>query len=131
MANKLFRGFSTVTSASGRKKRDRTLYDLDLIKSDLLNHFYTRPGERSMRPDWGCLIWQWLMDPMTEGLKNRIANEAIRVCQADSRITVVEVQVTSGEHSVQVDMVLNFDPLSVIDTFSINFEQREVARWNT
>lgn len=128
MVARLFKGFSTVGS---RKDRKPAYYDVDLIKIDLLNHFNVRPGERFMRPDWGCMIWEWLMDPMTDGLQNKIANEARRICEADSRVTVMDIQVTSDEHSVQVDILLSFDPLSVVDTFAINFERREEARWNT
>lgn len=126
MALRLFKGFNTL---GAHKTRQRTFYDIDLVKIDLLKHFNTRIGERVMRPDWGCAIWDWLMDPLTEGLKAKIANEAVRICQADSRVVVQEVQVTATDKSVKVDMLLNFQPLAVFDNFSLEFERRENARW--
>ena len=39
-----YKGFSTV--AGGKSNQ---LYDLDLIKQDLINHFYTRKGERAYK----------------------------------------------------------------------------------
>mgnify|MGYP000423280205 CR=1 FL=1 len=128
MTTRYFRGFSTIPS---RKSRERIYYDLDLIKFDLLNHFNTHIGERVMRPDWGCRIWDWLMDPMTSLLKNQIILEARRICEADTRLNILEVQVVDSDHAIRVEIVLEFVPLKVVDTFAVDFERRENARWNT
>ena len=55
----LFKGFSTVDKV----RAPYTLTDADLVKRDLLNHFYTRIGERVMRPTFGSVIWDYLMEP--------------------------------------------------------------------
>ena len=39
-----YKGFSTLAGVKSNQ-----LYDLDLIKQDLINHFYTRKGERVIR----------------------------------------------------------------------------------
>lgn len=125
MATSYFRGFSTVESLKTRK---RTYYDLDLIKYDLMNHFYTRVGERVMRPEWGCRIWDWLMDPMTPSLRDDVVSEARRICEEDTRLRVLDVQVSDFDHVIRVEILLEFRPLDVIETFAIEFERREENR---
>ena len=55
----IFRGFSTVDNI----RAPYSLYDDDLVKRDLLNEFQTRKGERLMRPDFGSIIHDLLMEP--------------------------------------------------------------------
>jgi phage baseplate assembly protein W len=127
MAKRIFTGFSTRDS---HVTRQRTYYDIDLIKRDLTNHFHTRVGERVMRPTWGCRIWDYLMEPMTTTLHDDIVAEVISICQADERLKVISVDVVDEDHALRVEITLNFSPLGVIDTFAVNFERRETARWN-
>lgn len=122
MAQRIFSGYSTVnTSITGHQN----LYDVDLVKQDLTNHFQTRIGERVMRPDFGCAIWDYFMEPLTEYNRNAIVAEAIRVCEADSRLNVVNVSVSELDSGVRVELILNYVPLNVIDTFTVDFERSE------
>ena len=58
---KMSKGFSTVSLDT----ENFSLYDLDLIKQDLINHFYVRQGERLMNPTFGTIIWDLLFEPLT------------------------------------------------------------------
>ena len=62
-----YKGFSTLTS-----DKSNQLFDLDLIKQDLVNHFYTRKGERVMNPNFGSVIWDMLYEPLDEHNKELI-----------------------------------------------------------
>ena len=55
----IFKGFSTIDKV----RAPYTLTDIDLVKRDLLNHFYTKKGERLMKPNFGSIIWDLLMEP--------------------------------------------------------------------
>ena len=57
-------GFSTVDKV----KAPYSLVDGDVIVRDLLNEFYTKKGERLMRPNFGSVIWDLLMNPNTSCL---------------------------------------------------------------
>ncbi|MHB2022172.1 MAG: GPW/gp25 family protein [Mycobacteriales bacterium] len=54
----------------------------------------TAPGERVMRPQFGCRIWEMLFEPVTPNLLGLMA-EAVReaVAQWEPRVTVSEVVV--------------------------------------
>jgi uncharacterized protein len=53
----------------------------------------TAPGERLMRPQFGCAIWELLFEPVTPSLLGRI-QEAVRraVAQWEPRVEVVDVR---------------------------------------
>lgn len=119
-----FRGFS---SYNAERSRSWKYQDIDLIKRDLLNHFETRVGERVMRPDFGCAIWDWLMEPMNAALREQIINEAIRICHSDSRVEVQNVNVIEFENGIRIEISLLFVGFNVIETFYQDFEQRNTS----
>ena len=120
--NNIFVGFCTGGPAT---TRDFTYYDIDLINRDLSNAFNTRVGERVMRPDYGCKIWDYFMEQMTDGIKEIVVNEAIRICESDSRLSVNKVQVFSFDKGIQVAIELNYIPFGVVSTFYANFDARQ------
>jgi phage baseplate assembly protein W len=121
---KVFFGFSSIdTDRTGVS----TLYDIALINRDLLNAFYTRRGERVMRPDWGCRIWDWLYDPLTPLLTDMIIAEVVRICQSDSRLTVLDTQVYQSDNGIRVEMTLNYQPFNVVNSFTATFENRQTV----
>ena len=63
-----FRGFST----SGNEFATVTHTDFELVKRDLMNNLNVRKGERLMRPNFGCVIWDMLFEPFTDDLKQLI-----------------------------------------------------------
>lgn len=117
-----FRGFSTFNA---ERMRSWARYDIELIKRDLLNHFHTRIGERVMRPEFGCRIWDYLMEPMTPMLREMIVNEAVRICQSDSRVELIDVQVSEFENGIRIENTLNYVGFGVVDTFAVDFELRD------
>ena len=119
-----FTGFSTVGVSLSK---NWTLYDVPLVRRDLLNHFNTRVGERVMRPTWGCKIWDYLMEPLTSGMTDLITAEALRVCQSDQRVVVQNIQVTGLDSGVRIDLTLFYQPQNVVDSFYIDFENRQDA----
>jgi phage baseplate assembly protein W len=83
-----------------------------------------------MRPDFGCRIWDWLMEPLTDFMRDQIVAEAIRVCQYDTRVQVDNVDVGEMEHGLQISLTLTYIPLGVIDNFRVDFESNETSDYN-
>jgi hypothetical protein len=122
---KIFTGFSTAKEDSGGQ-RDWTVHDIELVKRDLLNHFNTRMGERVMRPDFGCRIWDYLMEPMTGVVHDDIVSEVQRVCQADTRVIETDINVFDFPNGIRVSMTLEYVPYGIFDTFTATFERRQI-----
>jgi phage baseplate assembly protein W len=117
-----FIGFSTQNSATTGV---RTLYDIALVNVDLMTAFQTRVGERVMRPDWGCKLWDYVMEPLTPTLREQIINEAIRICSLDTRLVMDSVQVYELDQGFRIDIQLEYLPWRVINTFTATFENNE------
>jgi phage baseplate assembly protein W len=102
----LYKGYSTKsfnysdpTTIVGTVDNDfgpYVLTDKNLIVMDLLNNFNIRKGEKLMNPDYGCLIWTRLFDPLTQELKNAIVNDVTTIINNDPRISAIN-QVTIQE----------------------------------
>ena len=69
VTSRAYRGTSTVDpNATGFN-----LYDLALIKQDIINMFHIRQGEKLENPEFGTIVWDALYEPLTEDLKEAIA----------------------------------------------------------
>lgn len=120
--SKIFVGFST---ANGVVNRNTSLYDIELIKQDLYYAFYTRVGERVMRPSYGCAIHDYFFENLTDFIREQIVDETIRICNLDSRVSIQTVNVFEMDNGIRIDMLLNFIPFGVVDTFTATFQQRQ------
>ncbi len=120
----VFTGFCSIGPAI---KRNWTYYDIDLVKRDLMVAFNTRPGERVMRPDWGCKIWEYMMEPLTDGMTALVVSEAIRICGLDSRITVQSCNAYNAGSGIRVELTLSYQPFGVVDSFYVDFDARQTT----
>lgn len=116
---KMYKGFSSVNSNT----ENFSLYDFDLIKQDLLNHFYIRQGERLMQPTFGTIIWDLLYEPLTESIKNLILQNVNEIINYDPRVNAENVIVTQYESGIQIQCTLNFIPYNVSQTIKLQFDQ--------
>ena len=119
-----FVGFNSTNTTLTRKSK---VYDADLVTADLLFAFNTRVGERVMRPDWGCAIWDYFMEPMTPILHDQIIAEATRICESDSRVNVQSITVYTIQNGIIIEFQLFYVPFNVYNTFTVTFEDAQTA----
>lgn len=120
--NITYKGFNTISESNMRNFK---LYDIELVKRDLLNHFYTRRGERIGRPEFGCIIWDYLMDTMTPGIVGIIRDDAKRICESDPRLVLNSVSVDQDNHSIIVSLNLTYKPFDVSETMRVEFNNEQ------
>lgn len=123
----VFVGFSTVNAD---QTLTTTLYDIDLINRDLNFAFKTRIGERVMRPSFGCAIWKYLENPMTQANINLIQREAIRVCSLDTRIQLQNVNVSTTDNAIEIQLTSLYLPFNVVGSFTVSFNNRQLTYYN-
>jgi phage baseplate assembly protein W len=97
-----YKGFSTTNPDN----RGSKLYDFDLIKQNILNHFNTRKGQRVMNPNFGTIIWDTLMEPLTPNIRNLLTKDIEAICTADPRVYPTQIQVNEYEQGYLIDVVL-------------------------
>ena len=93
-----------------------TIYDVNVIKADLLQLILTNPGERVMMPEYGTALRVLLFDQNDPLIYDKIKaaiNSAIAVWEP--RIVVQDVSVTdaNGNNNQELSMASNMDSNSV------------------
>ena len=114
---KIYRGFSS----NNPNARSGVLYDADLIKQDIYNHFMTTKGERVMLPDFGSIIWNYLYEPLDEQTKEAIRLDAEDIVGQDPRVVLESAEVDGFEHGIIVNLRLIILPQNVSEQMAIEF----------
>lgn len=115
-----YKGFSTVNTSS----KNPVLYDLELIKQDIINNFHIRKGEKLMNPEFGTVIWDILYEPLTDQLKEIITNDVTTIVNADPRIKVVKTIVTQKDQAIQIELTLLYLPYNIQETMQFSFDNK-------
>lgn len=116
----LYKGYSTINKNS----RKVQLTDSELIKQDLINHFYIRRGEKLMNPNFGTIIWDVLFDPYTEQLKNQIVEDVTRIANYDPRLLVESILVDQFEHGLVLELRLVYASTNEVENLKLTFDRR-------
>ena len=115
-----YKGFSSVNNKSAGNQ----LFDFDLVKQDLINHFNTRIGERVMHPEFGCIIWDLLMEPLTEAVQSQLTQNIKYICTFDPRITPTDINLTQVDGGYLVELVLTLKNTDQSGTLKLQFDQK-------
>ena len=113
-----FIGFSTIN----KKKPPYTLTDFELVKTDLLNHFSTRKGERVMLPGFGTIIYDLLMDPLDDTTRELIIEDATRVIEQEPRVKIDSIKLSEHDSTILVETQLTYLPNGVTEELAIQFD---------
>ena len=114
-----YRGFSTISQDS----ENFSLYDLSLIKQDIINHFHIKQGEKLSDPSFGTIIWDCIFEPMTEDLKQLIVKDVERIINYDPRVRPDNVVITAYETGIQIECELTYLPYNVSEVLRFRFDQ--------
>lgn len=119
---KTFKGMSTVNT----KKNEWGLYDIALIKQNLINHFHIRQGENLNDPRFGTIIWDLIYEHMTAQIKQLIINDVTRIVNHDPRTKVDAIRVDAKEHGYSVECDLTYIPYNIKETVNFMFNQQSM-----
>ena len=119
VASRTYRGISTVSDPSG----SFALYDIALIKQDLLNHLHIRQGEKLENPEFGTIIWDLLFDPLTDETRDLIAKNVTTIANSDPRVQVDSLIVSQYESGIQIECQLTYVPYNVSEGLQFRFDQ--------
>jgi phage baseplate assembly protein W len=114
----VYRGFNSKETTKNYK-----LYDIDLVKQDLMNHFYIRKGEKLENPDFGTIIWDMLFEQFTEEVKNMIAKDVEEIINYDPRMQVNEVQIDSTDIGIRIQADITYIPFNINEKMTFEFDK--------
>ena len=117
--NKVYKGVSTVNPDN----TSPVLYDLSIIKQDLLNHFYIRRGEKLSDPEFGCILWELLFEPLREQVRADIIENVNLIIDSEPRVSADKILIDEYEHGIALYCELTYLPYNISETMRINFDK--------
>jgi phage baseplate assembly protein W len=118
-----FKGF-----ASPIVGKTQVLYDVELVKKDLINHFNTKKGERVMDVDYGFIGWDLLFEVDRPGNAQLLEADARNIVSQDPRLQLLSIQVLNVDYGYRIDMVLRYVQLNSVEELSLVFDNRSQQR---
>ena len=126
MAKNIYRGFSTYEF---QKNKTFKLNDVELVKMDILNHIFTRKGERVMMSEFGSIIPDLVFEPLDEETLDTLEVEIRRVLNADPRIALLDLTMDPlyDQNQVTVHIQVQYIELNIVGNIDLNitFEGNE------
>jgi phage baseplate assembly protein W len=121
----IYRGFST----TGSDFATPTVTDYLAAKIDLQNNLNVRRGERIMRPDFGCIVWDMLYDPFTDEMYDALIENITAIGNNDPRLSLLNITPTTHEHGIKISMTLKYIPTNQVEKmlFTFNKEASSVS----
>ncbi len=115
-----YKGFSTIDPDNSNSR----LYDFDLVKQDILNQFRTRKGERVMNPSFGSIIWDLLMEPLTDEVREALNQDIVEICNSDPRVIPTRLDVTEYDNGFILDITLVLKGTDQSANMKLMFDQK-------
>lgn len=119
MTQGLYRGYS---SYEYEANKTFNINDVELVKLDLLNHIFTRRGDRVMMPSFGTRIPDLAFEPMDE-ITLAVLEEDLRAVVAfDPRVELLDLVITPSydTNSVTAAVRLLYIELDLTGDIDIN-----------
>ena len=114
-----YRGISTVNPDNTSFK----LFDIALIKQDIINLFHIRKGEKLEDPNFGTVIWDMVYEPLTTDNREFIANNVTEVINYDPRVQVNGVTVSKYESGLQIECELTYVTYNISENLRLRFDE--------
>lgn len=114
-----YKGFSSVDNTNLGTR----LYDIELVKQDIINHFKTKKGERVMNPEFGSIIWDILMEPLTPNTTKELEEDISRICNADARVTPTQIDLVEYPNGYTLELTLELIGTDQTTNFTLIFDQ--------
>ena len=117
--SRAYRGLSTVNPAN----KSNILYDIALIKQDIINHFHIRQGEKLENPEFGTIVWDVIHEPLTDNLKTVIAQNVTEIVNSDPRVSVDSIIIDQYETGIIIDCTLTYLPYNISEQMRLTFDE--------
>jgi len=121
MANGLYNGYS---SHEYQAKKTFSVTDIDAVRLDLLNHIFTRKGERVMMPNFGTRIPDIAFEPLDQFTLSIVEEDLRAVVAFDPRVHLVALSVVPNydTNSITASITLLYVELNMQNTINLNID---------
>ncbi len=112
-----FKGYSTVDVRFGNV----VLEDIAIAKRDLMNHFYTRKGERLGRPEFGSILPDLVFEPLDHIVIDLVEDDVRDIINNDPRWILNNLDVQVDVHSITCVVNLTYRDTATVDELYLQF----------
>jgi phage baseplate assembly protein W len=113
-----YKGFS-----SNEIKNNFKLYDIELVKRDLMNHFYIRKGEKLENPNFGTIIWDMLFENFTSEVRRLITEDVEQIINYDPRVKVNTLTIDSTDQGIRIQADVVYLPFNINERMTFDFDK--------
>ena len=113
-----YKGFS-----SNETKNNFKLYDIELVKRDLMNHFYIRKGEKLENPNFGTIIWDMFFENFTSEVRRLITEDVEQIINYDPRVKVNALTIDSTDQGIRIQADVVYLPFNVNERMTFDFDK--------
>jgi phage baseplate assembly protein W len=113
-----YKGFS-----SNETKNNFKLYDIELVKRDLMNHFYIRKGEKLENPNFGTIIWDMLFENFTSEVRRLITEDVEQIINYDPRVKVNALIIDSTDQGIRIQADVVYLPFNINERMTFDFDK--------
>ena len=115
-------GYSSIGETTG----SRTLEDIDIARRDLMNHFYTKKGERVQNPEFGSILPELVFEPNDLTTITAAQQDVDDIVNNYPRWKVLETLVDKPtDHSIQVKVRLEYIDTGTAEELFLKFTGEE------
>ena len=105
----------------GKKYR---LTDAELVIQDLVNALNIRRGEKVGQPSYGTTLWDFVFEPNTPDVTQKLENELQRVISQDPRLNVNRIRAYPKESGILVELELAVNPFNNAGDLNLFFDNQ-------
>lgn len=116
-----FRGYSTIDLRFG----NTILEDSVLAKRDLMNHFYTRKGERFGEPEFGSILPDLVFEPLDEFVIDAVEDDVRQIVGLDPRWILLDLDTNVTNHTIECRLTLEYKTTSTAEELYLKFTAEE------
>ena len=122
----VFKGFSTPSQG-----RTKTLYNEELIRQDLLNHFNTRKGVRAFDANYGFIGWDLIFSLDSYNTLNLIEADCRRIVYEEPRVELLNIAAEKIDYGYVVELQLKYVILNSVETLRMVFDNRNTDKMSS
>jgi phage baseplate assembly protein W len=117
----LYKGYS---SFEYQRTKTVRLIDIELVKLNLLNHMFTKRGERVKMPNFGTLIPELTFEPLDDQTISIMEEQIASVIDYDPRVRLLDLTTLPefDNNTVTVHVKLEFLEFDIVDDMDLHLE---------
>ena len=117
----IYKGFS---SKNYQRNKSFVLTDVELVKRDILNHIFTRRGERVKMAAFGTNIQDIVFEPNNEITQQTITEDFQTVFKYDPRVELLSLNVMSlpEQHAILVIAEIKYIELNLYGRMDVTID---------